>query len=56
MHSEYIYNLKQTDASETPWHLIEQLLDDADFDIKFWRWLTPCQMCIFHTKEKLDIF
>ena len=57
MHSEYIYNLKQTDASETLWYLIEQLLDDADFDIKLWRWLTPCQMCIiFHTKEKLDIF
>ena len=57
MHSEYIYDLKQTDASETLWYLIEQLLDDAVFYIKLWRWLTPYQMCIiFHTKDKLDIF
>ena len=42
MHSEfeYIYNLKQTDARETLWYLIAQLLDDADLDIKLWRRLT----------------
>ena len=38
---EYIYNLKKTDARETLWYLIVQLLDDADFDIKLWKWLTP---------------
>ena len=39
MHSEYIYNLKQTDARETLWYLIAQLLGNTDFDIKLWRWL-----------------
>ena len=52
MNLEYIYNPKQTDARETLWYLIEQLLDDADFDIKLWMW-SPCQMCIiFHAKAE----